>query len=163
MTFNAWQLPGVANKYSVEESIMSDKPSPYSYRVKSIKKIIDGDTFDCIMDLGFDVLLEARVRMMGIDTPESRTRDLEEKKFGLLAKEYLTMKLEAEDIIVRTEVDNEKGKFGRILGWVWADGVNVNQQMIDENIAVAYHGQSKDDIEQAHLENRKILQEQGKI
>ena len=111
---------------------MSDKPSPYSYRVKSIKKVIDGDTFDCIMDLGFDVLLEARVRMMGMDTPESRTRDLEEKKFGLLAKEYLTMKLEAEDIIVRTEVDNEKGKFGRILGWVWADGVNVNQQMIDE-------------------------------
>ena len=142
---------------------MADKPSPYSYRVKSIVKTIDGDTFDCIMDLGFDVLLEARVRMMGMDTPESRTRDLEEKKFGLLAKEYLTMKLEAEDIIVRTEVDNEKGKFGRILGWVWADGVNVNQQMIDENIAVAYHGQSKDDIEQAHLENRKILQEQGKI
>ena len=142
---------------------MSDKPSPYSYRVKSIKKIIDGDTFDCILDLGFDVLLEARVRMMGIDTPESRTRDLEEKKFGLLAKEYLIMKLEAEDLIVTTEVDNEKGKFGRILGWVWADGVNINQQMIDENMAVAYHGQSKDDIEQAHLNNRTILQEQGKV
>ena len=142
---------------------MSDKPSPYSYRVKSIKKVIDGDTFDCIIDLGFDVLLEARVRMMGIDTPESRTRDLEEKKFGLLAKEYLVMKLEAEDIIVTTEVDNEKGKFGRILGWVWADDVNINQQMIDENMAVAYHGQSKDDIEQAHLNNRKILQEQGKV
>ena len=142
---------------------MSDKPSPYSYRVKSIKKVIDGDTFDCIIDLGFDVLLEARVRMMGIDTPESRTRDLEEKKFGLLAKEYLIMKLEAEDIIVTTEVDNEKGKFGRILGWVWADDVNINQQMIDENMAVAYHGQSKDDIEQAHLNNRKILQEQGKV
>ena len=142
---------------------MCDKPSPYSYRVKSIKKIIDGDTFDCILDLGFDVLLEARVRMMGIDTPESRTRDLEEKKFGLLAKEYLIMKLEAEDLIVTTEVDNEKGKFGRILGWVWADDVNINQQMIDENMAVAYHGQSKDDIEQAHLDNRKILQEQGKV
>ena len=142
---------------------MSDKPSPYSYRVKSIVKIIDGDTFDCIMDLGFDVLLEARVRMMGIDTPESRTRDLEEKKFGLLAKEYLTEKLAKEDIIVTTEVDNEKGKFGRILGWVWADGINVNKQMIDENMAVAYHGQSKDDIEQAHLDNRKILQEQGKV
>ena len=142
---------------------MADKPSPYSYRVKSIVKTIDGDTFDCIMDLGFDVLLEARVRMMGMDTPESRTRDLEEKKFGLLAKEYLVMKLEAEDIIVTTEVDNEKGKFGRILGWVWADGVNINQQMIDENMAVAYHGQSKDDIEQAHLNNRKILQEQGKV
>tara|TARA_A100001037_G_C14696741_1_gene434117 strand:- start:22 stop:453 length:432 start_codon:yes stop_codon:yes gene_type:complete len=143
--------------------MMSDKPSPYSYRVKSIKKIIDGDTFDCIMDLGFDVLLEARVRMMGIDTPESRTRDLEEKKFGLLAKEYLTEKLATEDIIVTTEVDNEKGKFGRILGWVWADGVNVNQNMIDENMAVAYHGQSKDDIQQAHLNNRTILKEQGKI
>ena len=142
---------------------MSDKPSPYSYRVKSIKKIIDGDTFDCIMDLGFDVLLEARVRMMGIDTPESRTRDLEEKKFGLLAKEYLTEKLATENIIVTTEVDNEKGKFGRILGWVWADDVNVNKQMINENMAVAYHGQSKDDIEQAHLNNRKILQEQGKV
>jgi|TARA_B100001287_G_scaffold190536_1_gene160960 micrococcal nuclease len=142
---------------------MSDKPSPYSYRVKSIKKIIDGDTFDCIMDLGFDVLLEARVRMMGIDTPESRTRDLEEKKFGLLAKEYLTEKLDTEDIIVTTEVDNEKGKFGRILGWVWCNGVNINNQMIDEHMAVAYHGQSKDDIEQQHLANRTILQEQGKV
>ena len=142
---------------------MSDKPSPYSYRVKSIKKIIDGDTFDCIMDLGFDVLLEARVRMMGIDTPESRTRDLEEKKFGLLAKEYLTEKIDTEDIIVTTEVDNEKGKFGRILGWVWCNGVNINNQMIDEHMAVAYHGQSKDDIEQQHLANRKILQEQGKV
>ena len=109
------------------------------------------------------MLLEARVRMMGIDTPESRTRDLEEKKFGLLAKEYLIMKLEAEDLIVTTEVDIVKGKFGRILGWVWADDVNINQQMIDENMAVAYHGQSKDDIEQAHLNNRKILQEQGKV
>ena len=142
---------------------MSDKPSPYSYRVKSIKKIIDGDTFDCILDLGFDVLLEARVRMMGIDTPESRTRDLEEKKFGLLAKEYLTEKLDTEDIIVTTEVDNEKGKFGRILGWVWCNGVNINNQMIDEHMAVAYHGQSKDDIEQQHLANRTILQEQGKV
>jgi len=142
---------------------MSDKPSPYSYRVKSIVKIIDGDTFDCIMDLGFDVLLEARVRMMGIDTPESRTRDLEEKKFGLLAKEYLTEKLSTEDIIVTTEVDNEKGKFGRILGWLWCNGVNINNQMIDEHMAVAYHGQSKDDIEQQHLANRTILQEQGKV
>ena len=142
---------------------MADKPQPYSYRVKSIKKIIDGDTFDCIMDLGFDVLLEARVRMMGIDTPESRTRDLEEKKFGLLAKEYLTEKLATEDIIVTTEVDNEKGKFGRILGWVWANGVNVNEKMIADHMAVAYQGQSKDDIEQAHLNNRTILQEQGKV
>ena len=142
---------------------MADKPSPYSYRVKSIVKTIDGDTFDCIMDLGFDVLLEARVRMMGIDTPESRTRDLEEKKFGLLAKEYLTMKLEAEDIIITTEVDNEKGKFGRILGTVWAEGININEQMINEHMAVRYHGQAKSDIEAEHLNNRTILQEQGKV
>ena len=142
---------------------MADKPSPYSYRVKSIVKTIDGDTFDCIMDLGFDVLLESRVRMMGIDTPESRTRDLEEKKFGLLAKEYLTMKLEAEDIIITTEVDNEKGKFGRILGTVWAEGININEQMINEHMAVRYHGQAKSDIEAEHLNNRKILQEQGKV
>jgi len=142
---------------------MADKPQPYSYRVKSIVKIIDGDTFDCIMDLGFDVLLEARVRMMGIDTPESRTRDLEEKKFGLLAKEYLTEKLATEDIIITTQVDNEKGKFGRILGWVWANDVNINEKMIADHMAVAYHGQSKDDIEQAHLNNRTILQEQGKV
>ena len=142
---------------------MADKPSPYSYRVKSIVKTIDGDTFDCIMDLGFDVLLEARVRMMGIDTPESRTRDLEEKKFGLLAKDFLSEKLEAEDIIVTTEVDNEKGKFGRILGTVWAEGININQQMIDEHMAVRYHGQAKSDIEAEHLNNRTILQEQGKV
>ena len=63
MTFNAWQLPGVANKYSVEESIMADKPSPYSYRVKSIVKTIDGDTFDCIMDLGFEVLLLSHIHI----------------------------------------------------------------------------------------------------
>tara|TARA_B100001094_G_scaffold330866_2_gene397261 strand:+ start:2277 stop:2705 length:429 start_codon:yes stop_codon:yes gene_type:complete len=142
---------------------MADKPLPYSYRVKSIVKIIDGDTFDCIMDLGFDVLLEARVRMMGIDTPESRTRDLEEKKFGLLAKEYLMEKLDGEELIVTTEVDNEKGKFGRILGWVWADGVNINNQMIIDHMAVAYEGQSKDDVEQEHLKNREILKEQGKV
>ena len=136
---------------------MSDKPSPYSYRVKSIKKIIDGDTFDCIMDLGFDVLMEARVRMMGIDTPESRTRDLEEKKFGLLAKEYLTEKLDTEDIIVTTEVDNEKGKFGRILGELWVFDTNLNQKMIDEHHAVAYHGQSKQEIAEQHIKNREFL------
>ena len=131
-------------------------PTDFSYRVNKVTKVVDGDTIDVVIDLGFDIMYKSRVRLFGIDTPESRTRDLEEKKFGLLAKEYLTMKLEAEDIIVRTEVDNEKGKFGRILGWVWADDVNINQQMIDENMAVAYHGQSKDDIEQAHLNNRKI-------
>ena len=135
----------------------------YTYKV-DVTRVVDGDTVDVDIDLGFGMTYKKqRVRMMGIDTPESRTRDLEEKKFGLLAKEYLTEKLATEDLIVTTEVDNEKGNFGRILGWVWANGVNVNKQMIDENMAVAYHGQSKDDIEQAHLNNRAILQEQGKV
>lgn len=138
------------------------QPIPYSYRVKSIVKIIDGDTFDCIMDLGFDVLLEARVRMYGIDTPESRTRDLEEKKFGLLAKDWLGNHLN-EDIIISTELDNEKGKFGRVLGTVWAEGININEKMIDEHMAVRYHGQAKSDIEDEHLNNRQLLKEQGKV
>ena len=138
------------------------QPSPYSYRVKSIVKIIDGDTFDCIMDLGFDVLLEARVRMYGIDTPESRTRDLEEKKFGLLAKDWLIEHLN-DDIVISTELDNEKGKFGRVLGTVWAEGTNINEKMIEEHMAVRYHGQAKSDIEAEHLQNRQILQEQGKV
>jgi len=138
------------------------QPSPYSYRVKSIVKIIDGDTFDCIMDLGFDVLLEARVRMAGIDTPESRTRDLEEKKFGLLAKEWLIAHLN-DNIIISTQLDNEKGKFGRVLGTVWAEGTNINEKMIEEHMAVRYHGQAKSDVEAEHLQNRQILTEQGKI
>ena len=138
------------------------QPSPYSYRVKSIVKIIDGDTFDCIMDLGFDVLLEARVRMAGIDTPESRTRDLEEKKFGLLAKEWLIEHLN-DDIIISTQLDNEKGKFGRVLGTVWAEGTNINEKMIEEHMAVRYHGQAKSDVEAEHMKNRQILTEQGKI
>ncbi len=138
------------------------QPSPYSYRVKSIIKIVDGDTFDCIMDLGFDVLLEARVRMYGIDTPESRTRDLEEKKFGLLAKDWLGNHLN-DNIVISTELDNEKGKFGRVLGTVWAEGININEKMIEEHMAVRYHGQAKSDIENEHLKNRQILQEQGKV
>ena len=135
----------------------------YEYNVK-ILKVIDGDTVDVDIDLGFGVWLhKERVRMMGIDTPESRTRDLEEKKFGLLAKEWLMEKLDGEELIVTTEVDNEKGKFGRILGTVWAEGININEQMIEEHMAVRYHGQAKSDIETEHLNNRKILQEQGKI
>ena len=138
------------------------KPETESYNIRTITRIIDGDTFDCILDLGFDVLLEARVRMMGIDTPESRTRDLEEKKYGLLAKEWLKEKIgHAEDVTVRTQVDNEKGKFGRILGQVWVGDQNINKQMIEEGYAVAYWGQSKDDVQDEHMKNRQMLQEKG--
>lgn len=138
-------------------------PSLYSYRVKSITKIIDGDTFDCILDLGFDVLLEARVRMLGIDTPESRTSDAEEKVYGLLAKEWLKHNMHGEKIIISTQVDNEKGKFGRILGIVFVDGKNLNEAMIEEHMAVGYHGENKDDVQDQHMKNRQILKEKGLV
>jgi micrococcal nuclease len=136
------------------------EPTAFNYRVKKIVKIIDGDTFDCILDLGFDVLLEARVRMMGIDTPESRTSNKEEKVYGLLAKEWLKKHVD-DSIIISTHVDNEKGKFGRILGTVWKDGNNINEQMITEGHAVSYHGQNKDDVQAAHMANRQLLKEKG--
>ena len=116
----------------------------YNFRVKQITKVVDGDTFDCILDLGFDVLLEGRVRMLGIDTPESRTRDLVEKAYGFLAKDWLFENIKGEELIVQTVVD-------------------INAKMITEGHATAYHGQSKDDIEQAHLNNRAMLTERGII
>jgi endonuclease YncB( thermonuclease family) len=137
-------------------------PNPYSYRVREIVKIVDGDTVDCIIDLGFDTMLEARVRLAGIDAPESRTRDLEEKKFGLYAKEWLTSRLTG-NIIITTEYDKEKGKYGRVLGTFWVDGVNLNHKMIVENVAVAYDGGNKDELELMHLTNRQILTEKGLV
>ncbi len=140
------------------------KVTPFAYRVKSMVKIIDGDTFDCVLDLGFDVLLEARIRMARIDTPASRTRDLIEKQFGLASKNYLIERIQAaQDIIVRTELDNEKGKFGRILGTVYLDDVDVNQQMIQDGYAVGYHGQNKNAIKEQHLVNRDRLLTENKV
>lgn len=132
----------------------------YEYRCKLIK-VIDGDTIDIDIDLGFGVWMKnQRIRMHGIDTPESRTRDLEEKKYGLAAKAFLTEMLDDSHLILKTHKD-ERGKFGRILGEVWrttdfADQ-SINNYMIEKHHAVAYHGQSKDDIEQAHLDNRKLV------
>jgi len=132
----------------------------FEYRCKLIK-VIDGDTIDIDIDLGFGVWLRnQRIRMYGIDTPESRTRDLEEKKYGLAAKAFLTEMLDDSHLILKTHKD-ERGKFGRILGEVWrttnfADQ-SINNYMIEKHHAVAYHGQSKDDIEQAHLDNRKLV------
>ena len=134
----------------------------YEYKCKMVR-VVDGDTVDVDIDLGFGVWMRnQRIRMYGIDTEESRTRDLEEKKFGLLAKEWLTNHL-SDNIIITTQLDNEKGNFGRILGTVWAECININDKMIDEHMAVRYHGQAKSDIEAEHLNNRKILKEQGKV
>ena len=133
----------------------------YEYRVK-IVKIVDGDTVDVDIDLGFGVWLKKeRIRMFGIDTPESRTRDLDEKKYGLMAKDYITRLLDDEGgIVLKTHKDAE-GKYGRILGELWrttdfAD-TSINDLMIKNHHAVAYHGQSKDDIAEQHIVNRGLV------
>lgn len=126
----------------------------YEYRCK-IVKVVDGDTVDVDIDLGFGVWMRnERIRLFGIDTPESRTRDLEEKKYGLAAKDFLIKWTSGGEITLKTQKDKE-GKFGRILGELWTFDTNINQKLIDEHHAVAYHGQSKDDIEEQHLLNRE--------
>ena len=126
----------------------------FEYRCKRVK-VVDGDTIDVDIDLGFGVWLRnQRVRLYGIDTPESRTRDLEEKKYGLAAKEFLTKWTGAGELTIKTHKD-ERGKFGRILGEIWAFKTNVNDKMVYEHHAVPYHGQSKEEIEEQHLANRK--------
>ena len=141
----------------------------YEYRCKVVK-IIDGDTVDVDIDLGFGVWLhKERVRLYAIDTPESRTRDLVEKKYGLAAKDFLTGMLDDDGgIILKTHKD-ATGKFGRILGKFEIYDSKTDQQMmmgdwmIRESVAVAYEGQSKKDIEEQHLANRKRLIEAGMV
>ena len=133
----------------------------YEYRCKVVK-IVDGDTVDVDIDLGFGVWLKKeRIRMFGIDTPESRTRDLDEKKYGLMAKDYITKLLDDEGgIVLKTRKDAE-GKYGRILGELWrttdfAD-TSINELMIKNHHAVSYHGQSKEDIAEQHIRNRDLV------
>ena len=143
----------------------------YEYRV-NIVKVVDGDTVDVDIDLGFGVWIkDERVRIMGIDTPESRTRDKEEKVFGLAAKTRLK-ELLGKGAILQTQINKDgedmKGKFGRILGDFLVDqesgeDAKVTVIMIAENHAVEYWGQSKDDIVEAHMRNRQILIEAGTI
>ena len=128
----------------------------FEYKCK-IVRVVDGDTVDVDIDLGFGVWLQKqRIRLYGIDTPESRTRDLEEKKYGLAAKDFLTKWLSGGGITIKTHKD-AKGKFGRILGELWCFDVNVNQKMIDEHHAVKYHGQSKEEIAEEHIKNRELV------
>lgn len=140
----------------------------YEYKAK-IVKVIDGDTVDVDIDLGFGMWMkDERVRIMGIDTPESRTRDKVEKQFGLAAKARLK-ELLGKNCILKTQVgkggEDMKGKFGRILGDFLVDGeaVPAGQILIDEGYAVSYDGQAKEDIESAHLENRERLISEGKV
>jgi len=126
----------------------------FEYKCKLVR-VIDGDTVDIDIDLGFGVWLrKQRIRMYGIDTPESRTRDLEEKKYGLAAKEFLQKWTGAGELTIKTHKD-AKGKFGRILGELWVFDTNVNKKMIEEHHAVEYHGQSKEEIAEQHIINRR--------
>jgi len=118
----------------------------YEYYVKKVENVVDGDTIDVLIDLGFDILFASRVRLAGIDTPESRTRDLAEKKLGLESKEYIKKLLkDAKSIIIKTEKMNSTEKFGRILGWLYIDGdtVSINDHMINDGYAWGYMGDAK--------------------
>jgi len=134
----------------------------YRYKVY-VTRVVDGDTVDVDVDLGFGMVYKKqRVRMMGIDTPESRTRNLEEKFYGKASKANLIKILDGKDIEM---VSHDKGKFGRILGelFIGDSKYSINQQQIDEHHAVPYFGQSKDDTEKGHLWNRAALNEKGII
>jgi len=137
----------------------------YEYKAK-VTRCVDGDTVDVRIDVGFDILYSSRVRLFGIDTPESRTRDKIEKKFGLLAKEYLKdfIKETGKDLIIKTRKDG-KGKYGRILGELFKQGEekSINTIMVEKGYAVAYYGQSKKDIEEEQLQNRQRLINEGLI
>ena len=128
----------------------------YEYKCKMVK-VVDGDTIDVDIDLGFGVWMRnQRIRMHGIDTPESRTRDLEEKKYGLAAKDFLIKWTNAGGLTLKTHND-DRGKFGRILGEIWCFDTNVNEKMIEEHHAVRYMGQSKEDIAEEHIKNRAFV------
>ena len=116
------------------------------YFVKEVKNVVDGDTIDVIIDLGFDILFASRVRLAGIDTPESRTTDKAEKALGLEAKEYLKKNLkDAKSVVIRTEKMDSSEKYGRILGWVYINGESesVNNKMINDGYAWGYLGDTK--------------------
>jgi micrococcal nuclease len=118
----------------------------YEYFVEEVKTVVDGDTIDVVIDLGFDILFASRVRLAGIDTPESRTTDKAEKVLGLEAKEYLKKQLkDAKSVVIRTEKMNSSEKYGRILGWVYVNGESesVNNKMINDGYAWGYLGDTK--------------------
>jgi micrococcal nuclease len=127
-----------------------NRKSCYNFRVVEINRVLDGDTIDVTIDLGFDLYKKERVRVAGVDTPEKRTRILEEKDLGIDATNWLKEKLEGaisgdDDLVIRTELVGGVGKYGRLLGWLYiGDGaVSLNEQMIEEGYAWSYDGGTK--------------------
>ena len=126
------------------------RKSCYNFRVTEITKVVDGDTIDVVIDLGFDIYKHERVRIAGIDTPEKRTRDLEEKKLGIDATNWMKGTLEdtingEHELTIRTELKGGVGKYGRLLGWLYVgdEEKSLNEQMIDEGYAWCYDGGTK--------------------
>ena len=127
-----------------------NRKSCYNFRVVEINRVLDGDTIDVTIDLGFDLFKKERVRVAGVDTPEKRTRDLEEKALGYDATNWLKEKLEGavagdDDLVIRTELVGGVGKYGRLLGWLYIGDaeLSLNEQMIEEGYAWAYDGGTK--------------------
>tara|TARA_R110000803_G_scaffold23094_9_gene56979 strand:- start:2167 stop:2559 length:393 start_codon:yes stop_codon:yes gene_type:complete len=127
----------------------------YEYNCK-VDRVVDGDTIDVTVDLGFGIFHKTRVRLAGIDTPECRTRDLEEKKYGLKAKDFLINAIQGatSTTLITT---HGSGKFGRVLGDLFIDGVDINFLMVEMHLAVEYHGQSKEFIKELHIANREFV------
>jgi len=124
---------------------MSNK-DPYIYRIREIHKVVDGDTIDADIDLGFDISLTKRIRLAGVDTPESRTSDANEKKYGLESKDWLKHRCEnAKNILIKTELPDSTEKYGRIIGHLFIndEATSLNDQMIIEGYAWEYDGGTK--------------------
>ena len=138
----------------------------YSYGA-TLDRVVDGDTVDLNIDLGFDVWLHGtRVRLHHIDTPEKRTRDLLEKHFGFISSDFVLEKLiNANEIVVQTTMDGPRDKYGRVLGLIWVNSEleSINEQLIEKRYAVRYEGQNKSDIAEEHINNMRYLVENAVI
>ena len=140
------------------------RKSCYNFRVTKINRVVDGDTIDVTIDLGFDLYKKERVRVAGVDTPEKRTRNKEEKLLGIDATGWLKEKLEEtikgdEELLIRTELKGGVGKYGRLLGWLYVgeSDVSLNEQMITEGYAHAYDGGTKNmDLEALRVIRRSF-------
>ena len=147
--------------------IPPSRKSCYNFRVTEINRVVDGDTIDVTIDLGFDLFKKERVRVAGVDTPEKRTRNLEEKELGIHATNWLKKQLEDavngdDELTIRTELKGGVGKYGRLLGWLYIgdEEVSINEQMIAEGYAWSYDGGTK---QKNFEELREIRRQHGSL
>lgn len=137
----------------------------YTYKA-TLDRVVDGDTVDLNIDLGFDVWIKKRVRLHHVDTPEKRTRDLLEKVFGYLASDFVSVNLhKAKKMVIKTTIDGSTDKYGRVLGEIWCDDdtTSINDQLIEKRYAVKYEGQNKSDVDAEHINNMRYLVESKEV